>query len=77
MDDSSFSVRKPEELTIEKELQDQSLVTFDDLILECRIRGVLDGVAGYSWLYNDQLIDPQLFTLEQGKIELIPVSYLK
>ena len=71
LDESSFPVGKSEQLTIEKELQNQTIGASDELILECRIRGVTDG---FTWLYNHGIITEALIT--RGRIELESVSRL-
>ena len=61
-------------LKIEKELQNQQVQSFEELILECRIRGVTDG---FIWLHNDKSICTETtkirdFPVSRSEVSLIP-----
>ena len=50
---TSSEVTVKSRMIIETKLQNQTLISPEDLILECQIRGVTNG---FRWLYNDELI---------------------
>ena len=61
-------------LKIEKELQNQQVQSFEELILECRIRGVTDG---FIWLHNDKSICTECYIYKTTEIKDFPVSRIE